>query len=86
VTAALDLEVLEKECSICGETLPLDALHFVRKSESADGFDTRCRPCERVRNHQKEARAKQLRMRRAEHTSVSAEGVRGGLLLSGYIP
>lgn len=34
-----------KCCTICQDTLPLDAIHFTRDRASADGFRDECRTC-----------------------------------------
>ena len=37
-----------KKCNRCGKWLLIDAVNFVRKSRSKDGFSTKCKKCDRA--------------------------------------
>ena len=66
----------EKECSACGDVLPIDEFH--RKTSSPDGRQERCIRCDKLRDKKKEEPAAPL-------APYKYEGVRGGMLLAGYI-
>lgn len=55
VVSVLFFEEEFKQCNCCGETYLLDALNFVRKSRSKDGFSERCKRCDKkIRQEKKD--------------------------------
>jgi len=73
-----ELELNEKECRECGESLPLDEFH--RKSSSPDGRQDRCIRCDKLRS--KKGANEEPAPAAAPYVY---KGVKGGPLLSGYI-
>ena len=47
-----------KQCTDCGRILLLDGRNWVKKSRSKDGFQSRCKRCERERRQKKKEASK----------------------------
>lgn len=76
--------VKEKVCTTCKESLPEEM--FDESDLSKDGLVPRCRSCEKRSEDEREA----ARMKAAKEARESVPpreyiGVRGGLLIAGYV-
>ena len=69
----------EKICVACGDPLPIDAFH--RKTSSPDGRQERCIRCDKLRGR----RPKEPEREPAPASGERYQGVRGGMLLAGYV-
>jgi RNase P subunit RPR2 len=77
----------EKICTSCKEPLPPEM--FDESDSSKDGLSLRCRSCEtrlaRLEEDRESARRKAAEEARGAETKREYVGIRGGLLIAGYV-